>query len=532
MIVSEIEDLTLVQDGELQGKPSATAGAVAALKPAAQPTSNLLTPNDWFLQRYPAVAECYGNALEQGVNKNGALIVTDIREPFLAAVLTQMGTPDAPVVYHREEENFYAYEASTGVFGSIRPQELEGRISAILLECAQACRELADVRALEFKFSKSKNLGGVVQHLKGGMCSVDGEFFVDRFDTHLPCTNGILAIDELTLLPFSPSFHFRKRVNIPFLADAKCAEFLDRVVQPALELDATAVLQEFFGLCLAGVNVPQVLTIFSGPGSSSKGTAADILIGVIGQQNMSSLRTAHADSRFEQSRYVGKNLLYGADVAHTFLSEAGASELKSLTGGDYKTTERKNANEQPGIRGRFNVLITTNARPQLRILGADDASAWRRRLIPFVFTGVEGRVPERQLAEKLVTKEGPGILCWMIEGLRRLKCRGWQLQLSVRQRALVTSLLDEAQSHEHFAARVVIATAGTALTMLECYSAYTMFCDHQGWGALARGRFVAVIEDTFRRRFQVSVRHDLLSPDGKAQRGWKGLAIDPTAWEL
>jgi phage/plasmid-associated DNA primase len=76
-------------------------------------------------------------------------------------------------------------------------------------------------------------------------------------------------------------------------------------------------------------------------------------------------------------RFLGRTVLYGADVGSDFLNCGGASVLKSLTGGDPMTLEFKTTNARPEITCAFNAILTTNAHLRVRLQG--DAEAWRRR---------------------------------------------------------------------------------------------------------------------------------------------------------
>ena len=90
------------------------------------------------------------------------------------------------------------------------------------------------------------------------------------------------------------------------------------------------------------------------------------------------LGTSAARFFHQLGRFLGRTLLYGADVPANFLDQRGASVLKSLTGYDPVTLEFKNSNESPSIICRFNVIVTCNSRLAVHLEG--DVEAWRRRL--------------------------------------------------------------------------------------------------------------------------------------------------------
>lgn len=86
------------------------------------------------------------------------------------------------------------------------------------------------------------------------------------------------------------------------------------------------------------------------------------------------LRTSLLDARFELGRFLGRTLLYGADVPQDFLNCESAGVLKALSGGDPMSFEFKNSNARPEITCAFNVVVTCNTHPRIRLQG--DLEAW------------------------------------------------------------------------------------------------------------------------------------------------------------
>ena len=78
--------------------------------------------------------------------------------------------------------------------------------------------------------------------------------------------------------------------------------------------------------------------------------------------------------RFELGRFLGKTLLYGADVPENFLNQRGASVIKTLTGYDPVTLEFKRSNESPLVICAFNALVTCNSRLTVHLEGDTEAT--------------------------------------------------------------------------------------------------------------------------------------------------------------
>jgi putative DNA primase/helicase len=238
---------------------------------------------------------------------------------------------------------------------------------------------------------------------------------------------------------------------------------------------------------------------------------------------MGFLRTHLLGERFEIGRFLGKSLLYGADVPDDFLNHRAASILKSLTGADPITLEFKNSNESPEILCRFNVLVTCNSRLTVHLEG--DTGAWRRRLAIIEYRKSKAETAIADLSERILACEAPGVLNWMLEGLERLRADGWQLNLTASQQRTVDDLLLESEGHTVFLRESLERDNGAQLTVADCFNGYVEFCTGRGWRALSRNKFGAAIGDAIVHEFGITARHDVPDSAGKPQRGWKGIRL-------
>jgi P4 family phage/plasmid primase-like protien len=482
-----------------------------------------VTPSQWFAERFPVLAGEYGDAILEEKNKGGIVSARDIGEDYLAATLGDLGSAEAPTVFLPTEEKFYTYASEDGVFLQQREPILLARLSRLLLDCARDCKQSGcDTKALEFRFRDSANLSGVLRKARG-ILHVPDTFFSSDLTEYIPCANGMLRLRDREPLPFSQEYRRRNKLAVPFDAQAKCPMFLETLIQPALEPDDLDFLQRWCGLALIGENLAQKIVILTGTAGGGKGTFVRVLNGIIGQMNLASLRPQLLGERFEMGRFLGKTLLYGPDVAEDFLNHRGASVLKSLTGYDPVTLEFKNSNESPSMICRFNIIVTCNSRLTVRLEG--DTDAWRRRLC---IVDYHKPKPERLIADldrQILEREGSGVLNWMLEGLDKLRANGWQLHLTSDQQAAVDNLLLESDGHTLFAREALVRADGGQLAVTDCFAAYVAFCNERGWNAITRKKFGDVIGDTVVRAFGLTTRHDIRDSNGKAQRGWYGLAL-------
>ena len=477
-------------------------------------------PNEWFARRFPKVHKKHGSALQIKEDRCGKPYVADISEDFFAATLSGAGSPKAPTVYLPTEGRFYEYNPASGLYTEQTEHALATRLSPILLRCAQEASAEVNVGNLIYRFRKTAALRGVLQRAKG-LLAVPHDYFDAGLTESIPCANGLLRLTDFALVPFSPASRRRNKLAIPYLPGASCPKFLDMLMRPALCEEDIDLLQRWCGVALVGANLAQVVMLLTGTAGGGKGTFIRVLRGIIGPQNMATLRTSLLGTRFELGRFLGRTVLYGADVAPDFLNCGSASVLKSLTGGDPMTLEFKSTNARPEITCAFNVILTSNTHLRVRLQG--DADAWRRRLR---IVRYENPPPEKvvaDLSESIVAEEGSGVLNWMLEGLARVRNDGWTLGTTPRQQRIVDDLLTECESHVRFVRDSLKKDAVGSLTVDQVYERFSDYCVRRGWDTLAKAHFSTSIEDAVRREFGISRRNDIPGTNGKSQRGWKGI---------
>lgn len=477
-----------------------------------------VSPAQWFADRFPALGAEHGWALLEEQNKDGLIVVKDICEPFLAATLGADAVPERPTVFLSAEDRFYTYQPEEGIYVEQRPPLLLTSMSRLLLVASRACPD-CNTQALQFRFRDSASLAGVLSHARG-LLAQPHDFFTSDLTEFIPCSNGMLRLRDRTLLPFRPDYRRRNKLAVPYNPSARCPLFLDTLMRPALATDDLELLQRCCGLFLVGDNLAQRILILTGTAGGGKGTFIRVLRGIIGANNVGGLRTQLLGERFELGRFLGKTLLYGADVPENFLNHRGASVLKSLTGADPVSLEFKNSNESPSIVCRFNIVVTCNSRLTLHLEGDNDA--WRRRLVILPYCNPAPQRKIADLSEIILRDEASGVLNWMLAGLEKIRGDNWQLVVSERQQTVVDDLLLESDSHGVFVREGLIRDGEAQITVADCYTAYVEFCTERGWAALAKNRFSAAIGDAIVRHFGITQRHNIPDEHGKPQRGWKG----------
>jgi putative DNA primase/helicase len=237
----------------------------------------------------------------------------------------------------------------------------------------------------------------------------------------LPVANGLLNLDSLRLEPFNPDLFFRFKLPVAYEPAAECTKF-KKILSEILEEDENKIklIQEIFGYCLfKGMPAQKSFWIY-GPAASGKTTVFKILGELLGKENVSSLDM----QEIEYSRFAVAGL---QNKLANILGEPNPGELKKsttfkkLTGGDIITADRKNKSLIT-FSNTAKLIIYANRYPNI----TDTGDAFWRRVIVLGFNHRFSEFKKdvwKEVTED--TAEMSGVLCWTIEGLKRLKDNDW-----------------------------------------------------------------------------------------------------------
>ena len=425
------------------------------------------------------------------------------------------------VLFEPEEGRFYDYLAERGLW-AVESEDM------IRWKFSQDFKRVADEAGLPKLETKRTNsvLQGLVNLLKG---CVEKRAAFEREAGVVHLANGMLDVrcTPPTLSPFSADYFSRNQVPWALDDAAKCPVFLEKLVKGGIKLECDiALVKKWAGQLLLGKNLTQKIMVFTGQAGAGKSTLINVFSKVLGQANVSGLRTEHLHQRFELWNYVGKTFLIGADVPGNFLMTEGAHVLKALVGKDVLTAEKKNG-DSVTITGEYNVGLTSNSRLRVKLDG--DAAAWRRRLLIVNYDLPPPSRPDPQFLEKLLASEASGILNWMVEGAMELLAEiaeTGSMKLADIQKDRVDSLLAESDSLREFVRKGLAAGDGIDVTGHELGEAYVAFCEARGWNPLASRKVEAALPDAILEVHRASKRNDI-NRGGKNQRGYRGLRILP-----
>jgi P4 family phage/plasmid primase-like protien len=464
---------------------TATAKEVAATR-ITDRLKNLRTP----VRRSAVVADIRALSGASSDKKDGPN-ATLLAEDFVESQRSLLAT-DRPLNYFNGE--FYRWNQ---VWRSVSKEEFNACVNKFL----QASSEVEAVT--------QKLTNDVVGNIAGqSVLTCDGTsmpFYVDKYDPSvivrrrhmLVMRNGLVDLDPIVdgeppqLQAFDSSWFVTTQLPYDFDPKARCPrflQFLHRVLEinpetgvPKRKDDLRlAILQEFFGYCLLTDGRFHKFLIMTGQGANGKSVAQNVLIKMLGHENVSHQSLDQFHGTFALEPLLGKMANICGDLNE--LDAVAEGVIKRLTGDDRLTVNRKNrqaATMQPGVK----LIFATNTLPRF----TDKSSGMWRRLIAMPFDVV---IPLEEQNEQLSSEleaELPGILNWAIEGLQRLLQDGFS-------ECRVCRRVQEQHRHDcdplaQFVDELVVKKEGARTNCKDLYKTYDDWCEESNRRPLSSGEF-------------------------------------------
>lgn len=290
----------------------------------------------------------------------------------------------------------------------------------------------------------------------------------------LPVRNGLLHLPTMNLLPPTSSFVSQSASPVEFDAFAddpvRWIRFLASVMGD--DQEAIDTLQEVIGYLLTQDTSQQKIFCLVGPPRSGKGTINQIAQKLIGEGNYTS-PTANdlGKGTFGLQRLIGRQLATISDMRMGRSSDPAslAENLLRISGEDEVSVDRKYRDAWEGrLSTRF--LLVSNETPQFR----DTSGAIVSRMILMrtreSFLGKEDPGLQRSLSQEL-----PGILNWALEGLRRLRARGYFIQ-PASSKAELDTMAELASPVKAFANERLAADPEAVTPKEDIWTAFKIYC--------------------------------------------------------
>ena len=239
----------------------------------------------------------------------------------------------------------------------------------------------------------------------------------------IACRNKLLHLPTGDTRDHTPAFFTLNALTFDYNPTAAKPKYWLGFLDSVWPSDQQAIdtLQELFGLCLTAETKYQKAFLLVGPKRSGKGTIARVLTDLLGRDNVAGPTLSGLGTNFGLAPLIGKRLAIISDARLSGKADQQVivERLLSITGEDGLTIDRKFKDGWTGkLDARF--VILTNEMPKL----TDSSGALASRFVILrmmqSFYGKE----DLGLGNKL-EPELPGILCWGIEGWKRLTKRGY-----------------------------------------------------------------------------------------------------------
>lgn len=295
---------------------------------------------------------------------------------------------------------------------------------------------------------------------------------------YLCLLNGVLDLrgDEPKLVPHDPDQPFVTRLPVEYYPGATCEkwrEFLNMVLP---EAEQQALLQEWFGYTLMPGNPYKLALFLVGPPDSGKSTALEVLRGIIGPENTTTVALQSlADNRFAAASLFGKLANIYTDLSPKLVRDVGV--FKMLTGGSDHIPAEKKFQDSFQFVNAAKLIFSANSMPP--VPWADDAFFRRWTLISFGHPVPHER--QQPYFERVLLREASGIFGWALEGLLRLRGRGGFDPASIERTRSEWRRLSDSLSA--FVEDRVARDPSARISKQEFYSEYAQYCEESGLDA-------------------------------------------------
>ena len=271
-------------------------------------------------------------------------------------------------------------------------------------------------------------------------------------------SNGILNVGTGELIPHTGRYFATGLPDWAYDPDATCPLWLEKLGE-WLHPSFHPTLQEFMGYLLTPDTSAQMFLAMIGAKRGGKSTITEIMEALVGSEHHASPTLQSLSGDFGLEPLVDKRLAIIPDAHDTDVSRRATAiqHIKSVTGNDRITVNRKNKTELPSIKIPARIVLVANKHPKF----IDKSGALADREIVLVFESSFSKVRDTELGSKL-RAQLPGIANWALEGLHRLRANGNRFTIGERGRKAQRELVQSQSPALRFATECLIVTGNKA----------------------------------------------------------------------
>ena len=313
------------------------------------------------------------------------------------------------IVTYKREENLEFYKYSNGVYKHLDKLDMYFLVDALMLQ----------YHLYEHRTS-SRLVNDTINRIGSKLAGMEKRSFSDEFSSkkwYLNLKNGLLDPETFELKDHTPEYFSTSQAPFDFDPTKECPEFDKFLTTVSGEKDSTiAMIQEMYGYCLLNGNpMHKVFYLYGNTARNGKSTTAKILCGLLGWSNVSTLsllQIAGENSSIFTS-IVDKQLNFSEEISSKFVESSRLTALSSE--GTIQINPKFKHTYTHQVKAKF--IITCNDLPRFK-----DSQGMKHRMVSIPFPK-QIKEEERiaRLDERLLEKEGSGILNWALKGAKIIK---------------------------------------------------------------------------------------------------------------
>ena len=240
----------------------------------------------------------------------------------------------------RESKDMWYYSKKDGIYKPYADTIIAEHCQRMIKECTE------------------KSVREIIKTIQRNETMIDGK---DLFESrHINTQSGIL--DPKTFQEFNHSPEYYTISKLPFSINHKARNLkLWNHILSIIDPKDINLFMELLWICISWKNPFKKQFVFIGPPNTQKTTLSDILVWIIGNENVSREKPSQflGTNRFSTSKFIGKRINIASEIGN--LTESMIENQKSLVGAELQNTERKSDNaERYFDPTQFVFLFTTN----------------------------------------------------------------------------------------------------------------------------------------------------------------------------
>ncbi len=254
-------------------------------------------------------------------------------------------------------------------------------------------------------------------------------------------------------------------------------------------------LHQLLGYSITGDVGAQIMPFLYGHGKNGKSVLLDVMVKLLGDY-ADAAPPGFLMARPFEGHPTDLAELHGRRIIVCSELKPGdrfdEARVKLLTGGD-RIKARRMRQDFFSFNPTHKLWLLGNHRPEV---GTGGYAFWRRiQLIPFERVVADDRKVDN-LADVLVTEEGPGILHWLITGARRYLNGDRDLTGPQRVRVATTAYAETEDHTGRFLTECCTLDPAHRAEQTSLYTAYRNWCQLEGANPVSSRAFAARVRDT------------------------------------